>query len=186
VAVNIGAVRDFSSSITPAGTLVTIPATGGAATLTATFSTTNSNTTYFGGAVALSLEDGPPSQTPGGPSGIGTTTFSVNNFTLNRNGSQAVTVTFNAGSLVPGEYALTLRATGANLDGRPVTHLYPITLDVATAGTSSSYVDIMGFAVFRITAVDSNDVMGYAISPVAADMNDYRLRRGQVARLAPW
>ena len=54
----------------------------------------------------------------------------------------------------------------------------PITLDVATAGTSNTYVDIMGFAVFRITDVTSNSVDGYAISGVYADMNDPQLRRG--------
>ena len=47
---------------------------------------------------------------------------------------------------------MTIRATGTNCDGRPVTRLYPITLDVATAGTTNDYVDILGFAVFRITS----------------------------------
>ena len=54
------------------------------------------------------------------------------------------------------------------------------------ARASSEYVDIMGFAVFRITSIDSNSVYGYAISGVYADMNDSSLRRGQVARLVPW
>jgi hypothetical protein len=187
VAINVGAVaRDFSSSMTPAGTLVSIPTTGGTTSTTATFSTPNSTTAYFGGAVALSVEDGPPDQTLGGPAGIGTTTFSANNFTLNKNGSQSVTITFDSGSLPPGEYPITIRATGTNLDGAKVSHLYPVTLDVATAGTTSNYVDIMGFAVFRVVSVDSNDVMGYAISPLIADMNDERLRLAQVARLVPW
>lgn len=187
VAINVGAVaRDFSSSMTPAGTLVPIPTTGGTASTTVTFSTPNSTTAYFGGAVTLSVEDGPPDQTPGGPTGIGTTTFSANNFTLNKNGSQSVTIGFDAGSLPPGEYPITIRATGTNLDGKKVTHLYPVTLDVATAGTTSNYVDIMGFTVFRVVSVDSNDVMGYAISPVIADMNDERLRLAQVARLVAW
>ena len=85
-----------------------------------------------------------------------------------------------------GEYPLTIRATGTNSDGQKVTRLVPIVLDIATAGTSSEYVDIMGFAVFRITSIDSNSVYGYAISGVYADMNDSNLRRGQVARLVPW
>jgi Putative Flp pilus-assembly TadE/G-like len=188
VAVNVGAVaRDFSSTLTPAGALVTIPTTGGTGSLNVTFSTTNSNATYFGGAVALSIEDGPANgQTPGGPAGLGSTTFSANNFNLAKNGSQAVTITLNSGSLTPGEYAVTLRATGTNLDGKAVTHLYPITLDVATSGTSSSYVDIMGFAAFRITDVNSNDVEAYAISPLFASAEDAGLRRVLVPRLAPW
>ena len=67
-----------------------------------------------------------------------------------------------------------------------MTHLYPITIDVATAGTTNNYVDIMGFAAFRITDVNSNDVMGYAISPVYASAEDAGLRRVLVPRLAPW
>ena len=187
VAVNVGAVaRDFTSDLTPAGALATITATGGTTTLVTTMSTSNVTSTYLGGSVALSIEAGPPSQTPGGPSGIGATTFSANNFTLGKNGSQAVTITFNAGSLGPGEYALTLRATGTNLDGIKVTHLYPITLDVATAGTSNQYVDIMGFAAFRITSVNSNSIDGYAISPSFATADDAGLRRVLVPRLAAW
>ncbi len=193
VAINVGSVaRDFSSTpppgaLTPAGALVSIASTGGTATLDATFSATSLNSTYFGGSVTLSIEAGPGNgQTPGGPPGLGPTTFSANNFTLNKGDRQAVTTTFNAGSLDPGEYHLTLRATGTNLDGQKVTHLYPITLDVATASTSSDYVDIMGFAAFRITDVNANDVMGYAISPAYADMNDANLRRVLVPKLAPW
>ena len=188
VAINVGAVaRDFASTLTPAGALVTIPTTGGTGSMSATFSTTNSNSTYFGDSVALSIEDSPDNaQTPGGPAGLGATTFSANNFTLRKNDSQNVTITFNAGSLGPGEYPVTLRATGVNRDGVPVTHLYPITLDVATAGTTNSYVDIVGFAAFRITSVDSNAVMGYAISPTYATAEDAGLRRVLVPRLAPW
>jgi Flp pilus assembly protein TadG len=188
VAINVGAVaRDFASTLTPAGTLVTIPTTGGTGSITATFSTTNSNSTYFGGPVTLSFEDGPgDGQTPGGPAAMGSTTFSANNFTLAKNGSRAVTITFNAGSLGPGEYPVAIRATGTNLDGKPVTHLYPVTIDVATAGTTNSYVDIMGFAAFRITAVNSNDVMAYAISRMYASAEDAGLRRVLVPRLAPW
>ena len=58
--------------------------------------------------------------------------------------------------------------------------------DHVPARAWSEYVDIMGFAVFRITSIDSNSVYGYAISGVYADMNDSSLRRGQVARLVPW
>ncbi|HYH92205.1 MAG TPA: hypothetical protein VD763_03515, partial [Candidatus Saccharimonadales bacterium] len=88
--------------------------------------------------------------------------------------------------LGPGVYSLTLRVTGLNSAGQPVTRLVPITLTIATASTSSEYVDILGFATFRITSMDSNAIYGYAISGVYADMNDPELRRGQVARLVPW
>jgi putative Flp pilus-assembly TadE/G-like protein len=187
VAVNVGAVaRDFSSTMPPAGTLTTVATTGATATLTLTLSTPNSTSSSFGGAVHLALQDGPATQTPGGPAGLGPVSFSANDFTLGKGQSQTVTVSINAGTLGPGEYDLAIRASGLNSALQPVTHIYPITLDVATAGTSSSYVDIMGFAVFRITTVNSNDVMGYAITPLIADMNDPRLAHGQVAKLVPW
>ncbi len=184
VALNVGGVaRDFSS--TGNGQVFAMSATGQTASGSMTFTTTNSNTTYFGGAVTLTLEGG-PDQNGVLPSGIGAFSVSPSSFTLNKNGSQAVAVSINGGTLGPGEYQLTIRATGTNSDGKKVTHQVPILLDIATASTSNEYVDIMGFAVFRIASVNSNDVSGYAISGVYADMNDPALRRGQVARLVPW
>ena len=120
------------------------------------------------------------------PSGVGTLSVTPSTFTLSKGTTQAVSLSLGGGSLAAGEYPLTIRATGTNSDGQTVTRLVPIVLDIATAGTSSEYVDIMGFAVFRITSIDSNIVFGYAISGVYADMNDSNLRRGQVARLVPW
>ncbi|MEA2547402.1 MAG: hypothetical protein QOI09_2675, partial [Chloroflexota bacterium] len=43
-----------------------------------------------------------------------------------------------------------------------------------------------GFAVMRIASMDANTINAYAITPVIADPNDSRLRRGQVAKLVPW
>jgi hypothetical protein len=187
VAVNIGNVsRDFTSSMTQSGTFMSVPTTGATETTTASFSTSNNTGSAFQGAVHLALEDGPSTMTPGGPAALGPVSFSDNDFTLNRGDSRNVTISINSGSLGPGEYALTVRASGTNSSGDPVTHLYPITFDVATAGTSTNYVDIEGFAVFRITSIDSNDVFGYAITPVIPDMNDPRLSHGQVAKLVPW
>jgi hypothetical protein len=184
VAVNIGAVvRDFSS--TGAGLVIPVATTGATGTGTMTFSTPNVTNTYFGGTVNLTLEGGPQSNGVL-PVGLGATSISPASFALNKGSSQSVTVSINGGSLGPGEYPLTIRATGTNSAGQKVTRLIPILFDVATAGTSSEYVDIMGFAIFRITGVNSNSVDGYAISGVYADMNDPALRLGQVARLVPW
>jgi hypothetical protein len=184
VALNVGGVsRDFSS--TGSGQVFSIDATGLTATGTVRFTTPNNNSTYFGGTVNLTLEGG-PGLNGVLPTGLGATSVSPSSFTLNKGSSQNVSVSINGGTLGPGEYPLTIRATGTNSAGQPVTHLIPILLDVATAGTSNEYVDIEGFAVFRITSVDSNAVNGYAITGVYADMNDPALRRGQVARLMPW
>ena len=121
------------------------------------------------------------------PPGIGTVSVSPSTVTLNKGTSQNVTVSVNGGTLGPGVYSLTLRVTGTNSAGQPVTRLVPITLTIATASSSNEYVDILGFATFRITGDRiSNAVYGYAISGMYADMNDPALRRGQVARLVPW
>jgi putative Flp pilus-assembly TadE/G-like protein len=184
VAVNIGGVaRDFTSS--GAGLVVSTATTGSTGTGTMTFSTSNTNSTFFGGTVNLTVEGGPQSNGVL-PTGIGAVSVTPSSFALNKNGSQNVTVSVNGGTLGPGEYPLSIRATGTNSAGQKVTRMIPFTFDVATAGTSSEYVDILGFAVFRITSLDSNSVFGYAISGVYADMNDPALRRGQVARLVPW
>lgn len=184
VALNVGGVaRDFSS--TGSGQIFSMTATGQTATGSIAFSTTNNNATYFGGTVSLTLEGG-PDRNGVLRSGIGAASLTPSSFTLNKNGNQSVSVSINGGTLGPGEYQLTIRATGTNLAGQTVTRQVPILLDIATASTSNEYVDIMGFAVFRITSVDSNDLDGYAISGVYGDLDDERLRRGQVARLVPW
>jgi Flp pilus assembly protein TadG len=184
VAINIGGVaRDFSSS--SSGLVIPVATTGTTGTGTMNFRTTNNNSTYFGGTVTLTVEGGPQSNGVL-PAGLGAVSVSPSSFALNKNGNQNVTVSVNGGTLGPGEYPLTVRATGTNSAGQTVTRMVPFTFDVATAGTSSEYVDILGFAIFRITAANSNSIDGYAISGVYADMNDPALRRGQVARLVPW
>ena len=52
--------------------------------------------------------------------------------------------------------------------------------------SSGQYVDIIGFAVFQIDAVGSNDIIGHAVTGISADPNDPALRRAQRARLVPW
>jgi len=176
---NIGGVQsDFTiTSDAYAQTAVNV---GDTVAWTIAVSTPNKTSTYFNGNVTLSLD------TPW-PSGMGTPSWSsTTTGTLAKGASVNRTLTINSGTLAPGQYDLVVRATGTNGAGQPVTHLLPISLAVATAGTSDDYVDIIGFAVFRISAVDANTVWGYAISSMKADMNDPALRRGQVARLVPW
>jgi hypothetical protein len=121
---------------------------------------------------------------------MGAVSFSSSTVSPGSGSGTNVTLTINSGTLAAGTYKLVVRATGMNGDSpnRQVTHLLPITLSVAT-GTSSSntdYVDITGFAVMRVASMNSNTVYAYAVTPVIADMQDSRLRLGQVARLAPW
>jgi Flp pilus assembly protein TadG len=183
VGISIGSVnRDFSTS---SGTTISMATTGSTGTATMTVATTNNNGTFFGGDVALSVEGGADANGVL-PSGIGAVSVSPSTITLNKGTSQTVTISVDGGTLAPGVYSLTLRVTGTNSAGQPVTRLVPITVTIATASTSNEYVDILGFATFRITGMDSNAIYGYAISGVYADMNDPALRRGQVARLVPW
>ena len=189
VAINIGGVqRDFST--TGSGLLVPVATTGATGTGSFTISTPNNGSTAFSpvgtpSSVTLTLEGGPQSNGVL-PTGLGATSLTPSTFNLTRGQTQTINVSINGGTLGPGEYPLTIRATGTNSAGQKVTRLIPITFDIATAGTSSQYVDILGFAVFRITDVNSNSIDGYAISGVYADPNDSGLRRGQVARLVPW
>jgi Flp pilus assembly protein TadG len=183
VGIAIGSVnRDFSTS---SGATISLATTGTTGSASVAISTPNQNGSYFGGTVDLTVEGGANANGVL-PAGIGSVGVSPTSITLNKGTSQNATVTVNGGSLGPGVYSLTLRVTGTNSSGQPVTRLVPITLTIATASTASEYVDIQGFTTFRITSIDSNAVYGYAISGVYADMNDPALRRGQVARLVPW
>ena len=189
VGIAIGSVnRDFTTS---SGATVALPTTGSVGSTTLSVGTTNNNGTFFGGDVTLSVEGG-ADQLGVLPPGIGPVSVSPSTITLAKGVNQTVTVTVDGGTLAPDVYLLTLRVTGTNSAGQPVTRLVPITLTVATASTTTEYVDILGFTTFRISCVPSvagcpaNAVLGYAISGTYADMNDPALRRGQVARLVPW
>lgn len=180
-ALKIGTVdRDFT--ITADQSTATI-SSGAAATFTLNV---KRNGTAFGADVALSVD----STMPWGslPTGLGTVSFSSTSVTPTSGNGTNSTLTINSGTVAPGEYTVVVRATGVNSDGYPVTHLLPLKLSISTASTGGNqeYVDIVGFAAMRIASADSNHVDAYAITPVIADPNDERLRRGQVARLVPW
>ena len=98
----------------------------------------------------------------------------------------AVNLTINTAGLTQGCYLFTLRAHGINSNGQPVTHLETVRFTVATTSSSGQYVDIIGFAVFQVDAIGSNDIVGHAVTGIFADPNDGTLRRAQRARLVPW
>ena len=62
----------------------------------------------------------------------------------------------------------------------------PYVIGVAGFALPGNYVDIIGFAVFEVDQITSNDILGHAVSGVHADPNDPALRRAQRARLVPW
>jgi hypothetical protein len=176
--IKVGTVtRDFT--VTADATVKIAAAIGD--TVTFTISAVRSGTA-FGAPVNLSL-DGPL------PTGIGSTSFSATSVTPSNGGGTPSTLTINTGTMSPGRHRIVVRATGNNADStpRPVTHLLQLWVDVATGGgTNQEYLDIEGFAVMRIASMTTNTINAYTITPVIADPNDSRLRRGQVARLVPW
>jgi Flp pilus assembly protein TadG len=55
-----------------------------------------------------------------------------------------------------------------------------------TAGGTTEYTDIVGYAVFKITAVSSNEAKGKAITGTYLDPNDPAVAIGKDYRLVPW
>ena len=98
----------------------------------------------------------------------------------------SVSLTLNAGSLASGCYLFPLRAQGTNADGQPVVRLEYVQFTVAATAGPSEYVDIIGFAVFEITEIGANTILGQAITGIHADPTSLELRAAQRPRLIPW
>jgi Flp pilus assembly protein TadG len=120
------------------------------------------------------------------PLGMGTIGFSSASVAPTTGTGTAVTVTINTAGLTQGCYLFTIRGHGINSNGQPVTHLATVRFTVATTTSSGQYVDIIGFAVFQVDAIGTNDIVGHAVTGIAADPGDPTLRRAQRARLVPW
>jgi hypothetical protein len=187
ITLQIGTVqRDFA--FTSDASTLTATNAGDSVTVTLTLQNSPNKNQNFGNPVTLSV-DGPL------PTGVGSVTFGSTTVTPTKAGA-STTLPINTGTMAAGTYHFTVRATGMNGDStsRKVTHLMDLTV-LAQPGSSSggdAYVDIVGFAVMRISNIPSvksdasNSISAYAITPMIADPNDARLRRGQVAKLVPW
>jgi hypothetical protein len=81
-----------------------------------------------------------------------------------------------------------VRETGLDdVTNKRVTHLLEITIEVGViAGGTTQYVDVLGYTVFKITAINSNDVSGRAISGVYTNPDDIAVSAGKKIRLVPW
>jgi hypothetical protein len=184
-----GAVRDFSLvNSTVSGST---PSLGGTVTMPIYVSTTNAASTKWNTSNAVSLSYDAASFTDcslgADTIGPGQITFSNSSVTPSSSGLGALsTLTINSFGLSPGCYRFDVRATGTNGSGQPVTHLQPVTFEVATAASTGSYVDIIGFAVFEVTDLNANEISGHAVSGVYPTADDQNLRRAQTARLMPW
>jgi Flp pilus assembly protein TadG len=185
-----GAVRDFSLiNSTWGGSTPTI---GGSISLPIYVSTSTASSTKWGSsgsAVAVSWD--PASFTnctfTSASIGPGQITFSSSSVTPSSSGSGALsTMTISTVGLAPGCYRFNVRATGINGSGQPVTHIQSAVINVASESSTGTYVDIIGFEVFKVTDLNANEILGRAVSGVYADPNDPNLRRAQRARLIPW
>jgi hypothetical protein len=183
-----GAVRDFG--------LQNSTTTGAAAALGDSISlpiyvstTTNSSKWNSSNAVALSWDAGSFTDCSLNPKtiGAGQISLSASSAVPSASGSGALSnLSISTVGLNAGCYRFNVRATGTNGDGQPVTHIQPITFTVATSASSGSYVDIIGFAVFKVTSLDSNSIRGEAVTRAYANPNAQELRRAQQSRLVPW
>jgi hypothetical protein len=81
-----------------------------------------------------------------------------------------------------------VRETGLDdVTNKRVTHLMEVTLEVdVTAGGATQYVDVLGYTVFQITSINSNDVNGRAISGLYTDPDDIAISAGKKIGLVPW
>jgi len=104
----------------------------------------------------------------------------------------SVEATFNVDTSPPQgiagkTYVGWIRGFGRDAAGDPVNHLFEVTVQVNVVGGGvTSYVDVIGYAAFRITAITSNDVSGVAVSQATYDPNDPLLAIAKKMRLVPW
>lgn len=100
----------------------------------------------------------------------GTTTLTVNTTLL---GAQ-------------GTYSIPLLMSGTNSSGQVVSHADVLKVLGSDATTSTNYIDIIGFAAYRITQIDANTVWGQAVSPVRPSPEDPQLAIALRPRLQSW
>ncbi|HEX5040151.1 MAG TPA: Tad domain-containing protein [Candidatus Limnocylindria bacterium] len=186
---DIKATRDFSlgNSVLDGST----GSIGGTITLPIRVSTTSASATKWGtggSPVSLSWDTSSFTDCSLDPVALGlaSITFSAGSVTPTTNPGAPSNLTIITSGLPQGCYLFDIRATGTNGDGQPVTHLATVRFTVATTPSNGQYVDVIGFAVFQIDDITSNDIIGHAVSGISADPNDPTLRRAQRARLVPW
>ena len=156
--------------------------------------TNSGSTAWNGGNITLSWEQCPKFVDP--VSGV-TTQLSCR---INGTGTSSVDVAVGSGSSVQATfnvdtssassdrtYSGWIRGYGHDASGDPVNHLFQVTVQVnTTAGGVTNYVDVIGYAAFKITAISSNDVTGVAVSKYVLDPNDPAVAIARKIRLVPW
>jgi hypothetical protein len=185
-----GATRDFSFGTST--TSATASSMGASVSLPIYVSTASSGLSAWGGsgsAVALSVDATSFTDCSYGAAAIGAgqITLSSSSVTPSSSGQGTLsTLTASTVGLATGCYKFNVRGTGTNGSGQRVVHIQPITIYVATTASSGTYVEIIGFAVFQVTYLDSNSIRVKAVSGVTASADDNSLLRAERARLMPW
>ncbi|HEV2250125.1 MAG TPA: pilus assembly protein TadG-related protein [Candidatus Limnocylindria bacterium] len=190
-----GQQKDFN--LTSSTGLVAVPSVGTQADLSIRVRDSSGSTSWNGGAnsVTLSWEACPGNVDP--ITGIlsvlsckingSAATTSVN---VSVGSGSSVEATFNVDTTTATSdrtYTGWVRGFGRDASGDPVNHVYPVTVTVnVVSGGVTSYVDVIGYAAFRITAITSNDVSGVAVSKTVYDPNDPLLAIAKKIRLVPW
>lgn len=83
-------------------------------------------------------------------------------------------------------YSIPLVFTATNSSGESIRHVDVLKVLGNVQQTSSNYVDIIGFAAYRITSMDANTIWGQIVTPIAATPDDGQLRIALQPRLVPW
>jgi hypothetical protein len=102
------------------------------------------------------------------------------------NGTASVSI--STSGMTQGLYTLVVRGTATDAGGHTITHQYPFVISVApqSAPGSDTYVDIIGYAVMKITVSEPNSVWASAITPVLTSLDAEELAVVQPIRLIPW
>jgi len=80
-----------------------------------------------------------------------------------------------------------IRTVALDHSNHPVVKLWQVRLDVdQQTGGTTQYVDVIGYAAYKITAMDSNDVYGRAVTQTYLNPNDPALAIGKKIVLVPW
>ncbi len=189
IPVNVGGVtEDFGLSLSPDQS----PASWGDQ-VTYTVTVTANDATDFASGITLALDGSGLTAAPlpndsywfdgvqGESSVVVTPTCSHNSCTA------TATLTINTTALgAQATYPLVVTGQATNAAGQPVAHAAMGNVLASGTADDSNYIDITGFAVYQITAEDSNTITGEAVSPVEATPDDPTLRAALKPRLIPW
>ena len=179
-----------SSDSLKSTTIVGLPATVDWNIVTATNSGGNKWQTTGGsadGLISISWESCPRDDSTGLVSLI-CYIGSVGTTSVNTTAGNTVAVSVQTtGVSTQTSYTGWIRTVGIDHSNHPVVKLWQIRLDVdQQTGGTTQYVDVIGFAAYKITAMDSNDVYGRAVSGTFLDPNDPALAIAKRTVLVPW